>query len=288
MEEKKSAGFWAFIFKGFTVLIKSAKLLKFAFAAATFASYAYLFTWKFALMVLLAIGFHESGHVWAMKKTGLKTKGFYFIPFLGGAAIASEPHKTHADQAFVAIMGPVWGFVLASVTYVAYLVTGNPLFAAVASWMALVNLFNLLPVNPLDGGQLMRTITFSVHGTIGLIFLGLSIIAGAMAAFYFKIGLFAVLILAAALDFVGEIFTRRSNAKRMAELNEYRNKWGDEDWIMNEIDKVKSGEKTPMNKGQLALTAISYVGITVMLFVLMYKTQHVPGADLALGVLLDK
>lgn len=287
MTESKSAGFWAFLVKGFTTLIKGAKLLKFAFAAATFASYTYLFTWKFALMVLIAIGFHESGHVWAMKKTGMKTKGFYFIPFLGGAAIASEPHKTHADQAFVAIMGPVWGFALAVVTYGVYLVTGQPLFAAVASWMALVNLFNLLPVNPLDGGQLMRTITFSVHGAVGLIFLGLSIIVGAMAAFHFRIGIFAILICAAALDFMGEIFTRRSKAKRMAVLNGYREKFGDEDWIMNDIKNIQSDEKTPMNRGQLALTAVSYVAITVLLFGLMYKTQHVPGADIALLLLKD-
>lgn len=80
MTEKKSSGFWALLVKGGTTLLKGVKLLKVVFAAATFASYAYLFTWKFALMVLIAIGFHESGHVWAMKKTGMKTKGFYFLP----------------------------------------------------------------------------------------------------------------------------------------------------------------------------------------------------------------
>ena len=94
MSEKKSTGFWALLGKGLATVFKGAKLLKVIFAAATFASYAYMFTWKFALMVLIAIGFHESGHVWAMKKTGMKTKGFYFLPFLGGVAVGTERETT--------------------------------------------------------------------------------------------------------------------------------------------------------------------------------------------------
>ena len=75
------------------VLVKSLKLLKFGkmgLAAASFAGYAILFSWKFALLLMIAVGWHESGHVWAMKKMGIKTKGFYFIPFVGGAAVANE------------------------------------------------------------------------------------------------------------------------------------------------------------------------------------------------------
>lgn len=286
-EEKKSTGFWALIGKGFFTLLKGAKVLKVVFAAATFASYAFLFTWKFALMVLVAIGFHEAGHVWAMKRMGIKTKGFYFLPFLGGVAIAEEQYKSHGQHAFISIMGPVWGFALACVTYALYLITGMPLFAAVASWMALINLFNLLPVNPLDGGQIMRCITFSVHGTVGLVFLGLSIIVGGMLAFYMQVGLFAILICAAALDFAGEIFTKRRKARRLAELNGYRDKFGEEEWIMNEFIKLQSDDKKAMNRGQLATVASCYVGLTLLLFVLMYKTAHVPGADIALLLLKD-
>jgi hypothetical protein len=108
-----------------------------------------------------------------------------------------------------------------------------------------------------------------------------------MLAFHFRVGLFAILICAAALDFLGEIFSRRSKAKRMAVLNGHRDKFGDEDWIMNDIKTLQEGEKTSMNKGQLALVAGSYVGLTVLLFSLMYKTSHVPGADIALLLLKD-
>lgn len=284
-ENKKGAGFWALLVKGFATLAKASKLLKVIFAGATFASYAYMFTWKFALVILIAIGFHESGHVWAMKRLGMKTKGFYFLPFMGGVAIQEEGHKTHANQAFVAIMGPVWGFALAVATYIVYLVTHQPIFAAVASWMALVNLFNLLPVNPLDGGQLMRTITFSVHSSVGLVFLGFSILAGLGLALYMKIGLFVVLIVAAIFDFLGEIFQKRGRAKRIAELNAYREKWGDEEWIMNNLEALK--EKPVMTHKQIALVASSYIGLVILLFTVMFKTAHIPGADLALLLLKD-
>lgn len=286
MSEKKGSGFWALLIKGGTTLLKGAKLLKVIFAAATFASYAYLFTWKFALMVLIAIGFHESGHVWAMKKTGMKTKGFYFLPFLGGVAIGNEAHKSQAQHAFIAIMGPVWGFALAAATYVAYLVTHQPVLAAVASWMALVNLFNLLPVNPLDGGQILRTITFSVNNTLGIVFLGLSIVLGIACAIKFNIGLFYVLLIAAALDFIGEIASKIRNARRRAELQGYltknpENEW----WVTNDL---KSLEEIPaMTTGQVLLTGGSYVGLILALFAVMFATSHVPGADIALLLLQD-
>lgn len=286
-ENKKGAGFWALLAKGGSALFKGAKFLKVIFAGATFASYAFLFTWKFALLVLIAIGFHESGHVWAMKKMGIKTKGFYFVPFLGGAAIAEDQYKTHGQQAFIAIMGPVWGFLLAVATYVVYLVTGNPLFAAVASWMALVNLFNLLPVNPLDGGQILRTITFSIHSTVGLIFLGFSLLAGIVIGFKLKIGLFAIILIAAALDFAGEIFARRSRAKRILKLEEYKENPENEWWIAEELAKLHAHEKKTMTPKQTVLTAVSYVALIVVLFVVMFKTSHVPGADIALLLLQD-
>ena len=90
-------------------LLKLSKLVKVGLAAASFATYAYMFSWKFALILMAMIGFHECGHVWAMKRQGIKTKGFYFIPFFGGAAIADETFGTRWKEFVIAIMGPAWG-----------------------------------------------------------------------------------------------------------------------------------------------------------------------------------
>lgn len=71
-------------------LAKGAKITKIVLVGASFTSYAYMFTWKFALMIIVMLFVHESGHIWAMKRYGVKTKGIYLIPFVGGAAVAES------------------------------------------------------------------------------------------------------------------------------------------------------------------------------------------------------
>lgn len=138
MSEKKSRiGIWALlgklggkVFSLFAKLLKGLKFTKVGLAGLSFAGYAAIFSWKFALLLMIAVGFHESGHVWAMKRSGMKTKGFYFLPFVGGAAIAEEEYKSYGQNVFISIMGPIWGALLAWVCGVVYWSTGNPMWAA--------------------------------------------------------------------------------------------------------------------------------------------------------------
>lgn len=284
--DKKGAGLWALFAKlGSKMLTVGAKLLKgfkftkFGLAGLTLAGYAAVFTWKFALLIMIAIGFHESGHVWAMKKMGIKTKGFYFLPFIGGAAIAEEEYKTYGENAFIAIMGPVWGALLAGICAAAYYVTGVPMLAAAAAWMATLNIFNLLPVSPLDGGQLMRSIAFSIHKTLGVLFLVLSMILGIFIMFKLKIGLFALILIVGGLELFLELRRRFQLMKvRAGTLN----KW-ELPITYLDSDQEDGLKKYPdaMNKKQLALTAGSYVGLIVVLIGILLLMAHVPGADLA-------
>lgn len=178
-EEKESrVGIWGALMKVgsklsavFVKFAKALKVGKLALAAISMASYAYVFTWKFSLMIMVMLFVHESGHIWAMKRYGMKTKGIYFIPFLGGAAVAESDFPSRKAEVVIAIMGPIWGFALALLAGGVYLYTKNPLFAAVSAWMALINLFNLLPINPLDGGRIMKSIAFSIGSTLGLMFM---------------------------------------------------------------------------------------------------------------------
>lgn len=169
-------------FKLFSAVLKIAKSLKFILAAGTFGAYAFMFSWKFALLVMIGIGLHEMGHVWAMRKCGIPTKGFYFIPLIGGAAVADEEFKSGKEEIFVALMGPFVGLLTALVPLIAFGVTGSPFWAAAASWLAMVNLFNLFPINPLDGGRFIKGITFSLNSTFGLVVMGCGfVLAGALA-----------------------------------------------------------------------------------------------------------
>ncbi len=106
--------------------IKTLKIGKLGLAAGSFVSYAYLFTWEFSVMVMVSLMVHESGHVWAMKRCGMKTKGIYFLPFLGAAAVADDLFPSRKDEVYIAIMGPIWGFILSAAVAGIYLFTNNP------------------------------------------------------------------------------------------------------------------------------------------------------------------
>ena len=236
-------------------LAKTLKLSKVTLAGASLASYAVIFTWQFALMIIFMLFVHESGHVWAMKRIGMKTKGFYFIPLLGGAAIADEAFPSRKAEVFVAIMGPIFGLTLSIATFLVYLTTSNPIFAAGASWMAMINLFNLLPINPLDGGRIFKSIAFSINSKIGLAFLAIGVIAAGILGFTAGFGLFWFLLIIGSIDLALE----------------YRNR--------NKL------HQPPMNRTQTAGSAAGYAILSLVLWGIMALANSVPGAQAAMEFL---
>jgi Zn-dependent protease len=292
MTEKKSkTGLWALFAKFASkfggkllgILPKILKGPKVVLAAVSLAGYAALWSWKFGLLLMIAVGFHESGHVWAMKKMGIKTKGFYFLPFIGGAAIAEEEYKTYGQNSFIAIMGPIWGCLLAWLCGIAYWVTGIPMLAADAAWMATLNLFNLLPITPLDGGQLVRSIAFSIHKNVGILFLALSLLAGGIIMWKLRIGLFVLLLAVGAFELIFELSARIKLYKvRKGELDS----WELPTRMLDETqpDGLKKYPET-MNGKQLALTVLSYVGTIAALVTILRLMVGVEGADLAANFL---
>jgi Zn-dependent protease len=234
-------------------LAKGLKVGKVGLAGASMASYAYMFTWEFAVMIMFMLFVHESGHVWAMKRCGVKTKGIYFLPFVGGAAVADDEFPSRGAEVFIAIMGPIWGFALALLTGLVYAATGDPLFAAAASWMAMVNLFNLLPINPLDGGRILKSIAYSLHSGAGLMFLVIGIVASGFLALKASLGLFVLLLIVGSLEL----------------LFEYR----------------RRTEHPAMNGVMILGSAVIYALVAGVLWKLMAYMGHIPGAAAAMELL---
>lgn len=152
-------------------VLKGGKSLKLILGGSSAAAYSYLFTPKFALILMGSIAFHEAGHLLAMRYFGMETKGMYFIPMLGAAAVSEEEFPTHRAEAFIAAAGPIFGLALALATAGVYVATGWTIAAAAAGWMAMVNAFNLVPVKPLDGGRILSALSFSMSGRTGLLVL---------------------------------------------------------------------------------------------------------------------
>lgn len=149
-------------------LLKAAQVVKAALLAASVAVYSVMFTLEFALALVGVLVFHEYGHLRAMKKFGLPTKGMYLIPFVGGLAVGDMP-KTRWQDVYISMMGPVYGLLMTVAFYIVYLVTESHFAGLVASTSALLNLFNLIPVYPLDGGRVVKSLVFSGRNYLALV-----------------------------------------------------------------------------------------------------------------------
>ena len=197
------------LLKGVAAVFKTVKP---GFAIATGAVYGLLFSWKFAVALMLMLLIHEYGHVHAMKRSGLKVRGIYFIPLLGAAAVTDETWRTRAQQAYIALNGPLWGFVLTLVPVAALPFVDEknlPLVAGVAAWWAFINLFNLLPINPLDGGRLLSSLSYSISGTLGRAVSLAAFIVCLVLAVGLEVYLFAILGLVGMVEFFSEVEVSR-------------------------------------------------------------------------------
>lgn len=241
-------------------LLKSGKVVQVGSAVVSMGAWSLMFSWQFALLIMLLLIVHESGHVWAMKRTGMKTKGIYFVPFLGGAAVADDMFPSRRAEVFVAIMGPIWGLVMSVIALILWYSLGWPHFAAAAAWMAMVNLFNLLPINPLDGGRILKSITFSINSSLGLVFLAIGLVVATFIVFYMHLWLFCLLIVIGGLEFGFE--WRRAKHK--------------EEGPSSEFDSAV--KLAPMEKRGIFASAGVYLVVAVILYSVMVLGSQAPGA----------
>ncbi|HBK34156.1 TPA: hypothetical protein DEP34_00090 [Candidatus Uhrbacteria bacterium] len=191
---------FGFLFK----FLKMAKGFKIGMAVATFGSYTWLFSWQFALLLMGSIFFHELGHIRAMKAYGMKTKGVYFLPFLGAAAVTEDQFSSRHTEAVIGLWGPVWGLILSMIFFDIYAWTGSPLMAGIAGWCALVNLFNLLPIKPLDGGRIVSSIAFSFSRRTGMTVMLAGLSLAFILAIVTKISIFPLIVFIGFLEVLSE------------------------------------------------------------------------------------
>jgi Zn-dependent protease len=123
------------------------------------AAYALIWGWSFAVGFVLLLLIHEMGHVFQLRREGIKASAPMFIPFLGALVAMKELPKDAAAEARVGLAGPVLGGLACLIPWALYGVTGDELFKALAFVGFFLNLFNLLPVLPLDGGRAMAALT---------------------------------------------------------------------------------------------------------------------------------
>jgi Zn-dependent protease len=124
-------------------------------ALVSVAAYSVLWGWRFAVGFVVLIFIHEMGHVVALRRHGIRASAPMFIPFMGAVIWARSLGDDALTEARVGLAGPYFGAAAAAVVAIVGLATHTGLLEALGYIGFLLNLFNLLPVVPLDGGRAM-------------------------------------------------------------------------------------------------------------------------------------
>jgi len=117
-------------------------------------AYALIYGIWYAVGFVLLIFVHEMGHFLAARQRGLDVGAPTFIPFVGAwIELKDLPHDVETE-AWIGLAGPLLGSVGALACYYAWRVTDAPLLLALAYAGFFINLFNLIPISPFDGGRI--------------------------------------------------------------------------------------------------------------------------------------
>src|SRR5262244_989915 len=123
------------------------------------AVYATIWGWPYAAGFIALMFAHEMGHYMAARQCGLNVGAPTFIPFVGAwINLKDQPHDVRTE-AYVAVAGPLVGTIAAVAVYLWGRSTDSTLLLAIAYAGLFLNLFNLLPISPLDGGRITAIIS---------------------------------------------------------------------------------------------------------------------------------
>jgi len=122
-------------------------------------TYALIYPWQFAVGIVLMIFVHEMGHLLAAKRKGLPVSAPAFIPFVGALVTMKKAPPDAETEAYIAYAGPLVGSIGALVCLWLGRSLEMPVFLLVAWFGFFINLINLLPIHPLDGGRIVTAIS---------------------------------------------------------------------------------------------------------------------------------
>jgi Zn-dependent protease len=171
----------------------------------TIGVYAMAWGVWFAVGFVLLILVHECGHLVAARRVGLDVGAPVFIPFMGAFIALKEAPRDAWIEAQVAIGGPLLGTLGAIACDGLYMLTGNPLFRALAYTGFFLNLFNLAPIGFLDGGRIVTALSPWLW-LVGLV------IGGVLLAVQFNFLLLVIVLMS--LPRVISLFRKKSDEER--------------------------------------------------------------------------
>ncbi len=175
------------------------------------AIYAFLFYFIFngdfsyiaAVLVVLLI--HEFGHFFAMKAFNYSNVKLFVLPLLGAYVTGKKSLISQRQMSIVILAGPVPGIIIGFCLLLSSYYYPNERIEMLGNIFFLLNLFNLLPFVPLDGGRLLETLFINHNHTIRVVFTIISIMALAVLAIITKSLLFLIIPVSMVFDLIMEI-----------------------------------------------------------------------------------
>ena len=153
----------ASLLAAFKFILPALKGAKFLLTGLTmFASmwfYSLRFGWWFALLFVLGILIHELGHVAASAFLGVPVSAPIFLPGVGALIVQKKWAQSAWGEALIGIGGPLGGTLAGMTLWGIYLVTGSGMFLGAAFFTFAINLFNMIPMFPLDGGRIVGAVS---------------------------------------------------------------------------------------------------------------------------------
>lgn len=138
------------------------------------------------LLLVIVIVVHEAGHFIAMKWLGYSNVKMLFIPLLG-AFVSGQPGHIHPVKKMVVLMsGPLPGILIGMICGMIFSHNHQHIYYQLALLFIFLNVLNLLPISPLDGGQMLETLFFDSKKMVQTVFIVLSAIAITLIAYATK------------------------------------------------------------------------------------------------------
>jgi Zn-dependent protease len=189
------AGLLALLAKGKALLLLLPKLKLLTTSGSmlvSIAAYSLIWGWKFAVGFVILLFVHEMGHVIQLRREGIEASAPLFIPFLGAVVWGRMLEGNALAEARVGLAGPILGSIGAAVCWAVGAGIDSDFWRALAFIGFFLNLFNLAPVTPLDGGRAVAALSPWMW------FLGLFLVAG--LAFTYPSPIVFLILIMGALD----------------------------------------------------------------------------------------
>ncbi|MEN8907958.1 MAG: site-2 protease family protein [Clostridiales bacterium] len=191
-----------FLFKLKVPLLIVLSKFKFIFAALKFSKfftmffsmfvtifiYAKLYGFAFGIGFVILILIHELGHFLTAKYLNLDVSAPVFIPFIGALIAMKEAPKDSITETKVAFGGPILGSLASIICFYIGITFNSGLFLSLALVGFILNIFNLIPIHPMDGGRIVTSISPKLW------FIGIPILLILMIVFFSPIMLLIIIL----------------------------------------------------------------------------------------------